>query len=73
MTKINLLHPTIKRPNYDIWFKYEKPESMIDRIAKDMELIRPRGRITTFVTECSCLPILLGATYVELHGEIYQV
>jgi hypothetical protein len=74
MTKINLLRPTVHKFNYSIWFKYENPESVIDRIHNDLKLITPKLRgAAAYTKECCCLPTAHTATYVELHGEIYQI
>jgi len=74
MMKINLLKPTPKRPAYDVWFKYEKPDSLIDRLKNDITLITPRNNfVACFYNENCAIPHTTGTQYVMLHGEIYQV
>ena len=73
MIKLNLLRPKYRRPHWDIWFKYENPKTMIDRLGDDIRLITPRVRSVGYFDERLCLPMAESYGYIELHGEIYRV
>ena len=75
MIKLNMLRPICKKPTWTIWFKYEKPDSLINQLELDIKLITPRKDkyVAGFSSESGCLISHPGSSYVKLHGEIYRV